>query len=96
MSLLRLNRQRSLSKEREREQIPLGRRGRPPLFRQKRLRFRIPRSSRDDHISRTVAGTTLCPFIFSLGIGKESVSSKPTKTFPYVPAAPPEKWSAPA
>jgi hypothetical protein len=32
----------------------------------------------------------------SLGIGKESVSSKPSKTFPYVPAAPPEKWSAPA
>jgi len=23
----------------------------------------------------------------SLGIGKESVTSKPTKTFPYVPAA---------
>jgi hypothetical protein len=32
----------------------------------------------------------------SLGIGKESVSSKPSKTFPYVPAAPLEKWSAPA
>jgi hypothetical protein len=32
----------------------------------------------------------------SLGLGKESVGSKPSKTFPYVPAAPPEKWSAPA